>query len=59
MLAGSIHVRLDSRDFGLQSRDPRLELLDRHRVEVLPGKLDQRIARLAGEEVFQIHAPKR
>ena len=50
------HVILDAQDFRLQRLDAGLQFLDRHRVEVLLGKLDQRIAGLAWEEVFQIHA---
>jgi hypothetical protein len=32
-----------------------VKLLDRHGVEVLPAKLDERIAGLAGEKFVQIH----
>ena len=51
----ALHVRFDARDLGLQGLDPRLQLLDRHRVEVLPGKRDQRIFGLAWEEFFEVH----
>ena len=53
---GALHVRFDAGDFGLQRLDPLLQLLDRHRVEVLPGERDQRIVRLAREEVLEVHA---
>ena len=54
-----IHVRFDPCDFGLEAFDALLKLLDRHRVEVLAAKLDKRIAGLAGEEIFQVHARNR
>ena len=52
----AMHVRLYARDLGLQGLNPLLQLLDRYRVEILLGKLDQRIARLAWEEVIQVHS---
>ena len=52
----SIHVNFDARDLRLQAFDACLKLLDRHRVEVLLAKLDERIARLTGEQVVQVHA---
>ncbi len=55
MSQDALHVDFDTRNFGLEGLDPRLELLDRQRVEILPGKLDQRVARLGGEELFQVH----
>ena len=55
MVLRSAHVVLDPPDFNLECFDACLELLDRHGVEVLLGKLHQRVARLAWEKVFQIH----
>jgi hypothetical protein len=49
----------DAGDLGLQRRDALLQFLDRHRIEILLAKLDERIARLAREEVVQIHALNR
>ena len=46
---------LDALDLGFQRLDSGLQLLDRHRVEVLPGKFDQRIAGLAWEQVVEVH----
>ena len=46
-------------DLRLQGFDPRLKLLDRHGVEVLLAKLDERIAGLAWEKVVQIHERNR
>src|SRR5690242_6357221 len=46
---------LDAGDFGLQRFDPRFQLLDRHGVEVLLCKRDERVIGLAREEFFQIH----
>ena len=55
MRLGALHVRLDAPNLRLQRLDPRVKLVDRHWVEVLPGKLDQRVARLAWEELFEVH----
>ena len=56
MVLRLLHVVLDPLDFNFQRLDPRFQLLDRHRVEVLLRKGDERIVGLAWEEVFQIHA---
>ena len=50
-----VHVRFNAGDLCLQGFDTRLEFLNGHGVEVLPGKLDQRVAGLAWKEVFQVH----
>ena len=55
MRLGLGHVVLDPRDFRLEAFNAGLKLLDRHRVEVLLRKLHQRIAGLAGKQVFQVH----
>ena len=52
-------VSLDAKDFNLQRFDASMELLDRHRVEVLLRKLDERVAGFAWEKVFQIHGLNR
>src|SRR5689334_21871358 len=57
--SGVIHVRLDPADFRLESLDTLLELVDRHGVEVLPGKFHQRVTGLAWKEVFLVHGPVR
>ena len=54
-----LHVCFDAGDLCLERFDPRLKLLDRHGIEVLLAELHQRIAWLAGEEVFQVHGPNR
>ena len=59
MRLGALHVRLDAFDLGFQEGDALLQLVDRHRVEILLGELGQRVARLAREEVFQIHSRNR
>ena len=51
-----LHVVFDPGDFNLQRLDPRLQLLDRHRVEVLLGERDERVVGLAREKLFQIHS---
>ena len=55
MRLDALDVSFDARDLGLQGLDPLLKLLDRHRVEVLPGELDQRVAGLAREEILEVH----
>ena len=55
MVLRPFHVVLDPRDFNVQRLDPGLELLDRHRVEILLGKGDQRVVGLAREKLVQIH----
>ena len=55
MLLNSGDMRLDPGDFAAERRDPRVQLVDRDRVEVLLDKLSQRIARLGRKEVVQIH----
>ena len=56
MILGTLHMRFDAVDLCFERRNPRLQLLDRHGVEVLLCKGDERIVGLAREEVFQIHA---
>jgi len=55
MVLSTLHMCLDAGDFGLQRFDPRFQLLDRHGVEVLLCKRDERVIGLAREEFFQIH----
>lgn len=59
MGGGALHVAFDSRDLGPERFDSLFQFLDGHRVDVLPAKLDERVARLAWEEVFQVHAAGR
>jgi len=56
---GALHMGFDAGDLNFERLDARVEFLDRHRVEVLPGKLDERVAGLAWKEVFQVHEPNR
>jgi NADPH2:quinone reductase len=48
-------MRFDAGDFRHQPFDPFLQLVDRHRVEVLFAKSHQRIVGFAREEIFQVH----
>ena len=59
MRLSALHVRFDAGDLSLEGLDTLLELLDRHRVEVLAAKLNERVAGLAREEIFQIHGGNR
>jgi NADPH2:quinone reductase len=51
----ALHVGFDAGDLGLEGFDAGLQLLHRDGVEVLFCKFHQRIAGLAGEQVFQVH----
>lgn len=55
MILRTLHMGLDALDLRFQGLDPRLQLLDRHGIEVLLCKGDEGIVGLAREEVFQIH----
>jgi hypothetical protein len=50
-----LHVRFDPRDLGLECLDPVLELIDRHGIEVLLREGNQRVVRLAWEELVEVH----
>jgi len=55
----SIDVGLHAGDLRLQGEDAGVKLLDRDGVEILFCKLRQRVARLAREEILEVHQPKR
>ena len=55
MGGGLRDMSLHAGDFGLQRLDTGVKLLDRHGIEILLGKLDQRVAGLAGEQIFEVH----
>src|SRR5688572_33086051 len=50
-----IELRFYPDDLGLEDGDPGLELLDRQRIEVLPGEQGQRIVGLVREELVEVH----
>lgn len=52
---GTMHMRFDTSDLDLERLDPGLQLLDRHGVEVLLCKGDERVVGLAWEQLVQIH----
>ena len=52
---GAVHVRFHAGDLGLKGFDARKEFIDRDGIEILLSKLDQRVARLARKEIFQVH----
>lgn len=56
MILRTLRMRFYAVDLRFQRLDPLLQLLDRHGVEVLLCKGDERIVGFAREEVFQIHA---
>ena len=51
----ALHVGFDAGDLGFERLDPLLELVDRQGIEVLLGKRDQRVVRLAWEEFVDVH----
>ena len=55
----AIDMSFDAGDLGLEGFDPGVKLLDRHGIEILFCKLDQGVAWLAREEIFEIHAANR
>lgn len=55
----SIDVCLNASDLRLQGEDPGVKLFDRDGVEILFCKLRQRVARLAREEILEVHQPNR
>ncbi len=59
MILRTLHMRFDAVDLSFQRLYPRLQLLDRHGVEVLLCKGNERIVGLAREKVFQIHGLNR
>src|SRR5947209_2360264 len=48
-------MRFYAGDFDFERLNPLVKLIDRHRVEVLPGERDEWILGLAREEIFQVH----
>jgi len=52
---GALHMRFYAGDFDFERLNPLVKLIDRHRVEVLPGERDEWILGLAREEIFQVH----
>jgi len=52
---GPLHVRFDAGDLGFERLDPRLQLVDRHGIEILLGEGDQGIVRLARKKIFEVH----
>ena len=48
-------MRFDASDLGFQRFYAGLQLLDRHRIEVLLCKLDQWVAGLARKKFFEVH----
>ena len=55
----TIDMGLYAGDLGLQGLDPGVKLVDRNGVEILFCKLSQRVARLAREEILEVHQPNR
>ena len=55
MRLSSIDVGLHAGDLRFQGEDPGVKLLDRDGVEILFCKLRQRVARLAREEILEVH----
>ena len=56
---GSLHVRFDPRDLGLQCFDALLKLTNRQGIEILFRQSDERIIWLAWKEFVQVHGQNR
>ncbi len=59
MVLRALHVRFDPGDLGFERFDARLQLLDRHGVQILLCKSNDGIVGIAREEVVQIHVMNR
>lgn len=55
VLRSSVDMGFDPADLGFQSFDAGVQLLDRHGVEILFRKLHKWVARLAREEILEVH----
>ena len=58
MVNGAFNLFAGARDLAVERGDPRLQLRDRERVEILPDQLAQRVGG-TGESVVGLHAAKR
>lgn len=59
MVNGAFNLLPRPRDLRLQIGDPRGQLVDRERIEVLARKLGDQVARAAGKAVVGFHDPDR
>jgi hypothetical protein len=59
MVNGAIFVPTHPHDFGLEIGNPPIELRHRQWIEILSGKLRQRIIAAAREILFGIHVSER
>ena len=55
MLLRVLDVGFHAGNLGMEGRDAGVKLVQRHGVEILFGKGDQRVVRLAREQIVQIH----
>ena len=55
MVNGAVDSGLRAGDFRFEQRDPRLQFVDRKRIEILFGQHNQRIAGILGQDVIQVH----
>ena len=55
MRLSALHMRFDTSDLGFQRLNAGLQLLNRHGIEILFRKLDQRVAGLAWKKIFKVH----
>ena len=57
MVNGKLPPRFAPRDFGFENGDPRVEFVDRKRIEILLCQQRQRIVGATGEKLVDIHGP--
>ena len=55
MLLGTLHMRFDAGNLRLESGDAGVKLFHGNGVEILFGKGNQRVVRLAWEQIVEIH----
>ena len=52
---GAVHMRFDASDLFPEQRDAFLQLVDRQRVEILPGQLGQMVSLAVRKQVVEVH----
>jgi hypothetical protein len=55
MVNGAFAFTTGSFDFRLEQREALIQFLDRERVEILPGELEDQIVLAAGKSLFDVH----
>ena len=59
MVNGAFNLLSNARYFGLQRGDPRPEVFDGKRIEILAAERDEGIVDAAGQEIVRFHDAER